>query len=189
MRLAEAAHDRYGFADFKLKGGVLPGEDEMLAVTALKKRFPSRAHHARSERRLAARGSGAALPRPRRRARLCRGSVRRREGLFRPRNHGRVPPLNRPADRDQHDRHRLAPNGPRHPAAFRRHPARRSAFLDAAGRGARRADVPRLGPDLGLALQQSLRYFARHVHPRRRRRAGHRSRPSTRTGSGRTASG
>jgi glucarate dehydratase len=41
MRLAEAAHDRYGFADFKLKGGVLPGEDEMLAVTALKKRFPA----------------------------------------------------------------------------------------------------------------------------------------------------
>jgi glucarate dehydratase len=41
VRLAEAAHDRYGFADFKLKGGVLRGEDEMLAVTALKKRFPA----------------------------------------------------------------------------------------------------------------------------------------------------
>jgi glucarate dehydratase len=40
VRLAEAAHDRYGFADFKLKGGVLPGEDEMVAVTALAQRFP-----------------------------------------------------------------------------------------------------------------------------------------------------
>jgi glucarate dehydratase len=38
--LAEATHDRYGFADFKLKGGVLSGDDEILAVTALKKRFP-----------------------------------------------------------------------------------------------------------------------------------------------------
>jgi glucarate dehydratase len=38
--LAEAVHERYGFADFKLKGGALAGEDEMLAVTALKKRFP-----------------------------------------------------------------------------------------------------------------------------------------------------
>ncbi len=39
--LAEAAQVRYGFQDFKLKGGVLRGEDEMLAVTALAKRFPN----------------------------------------------------------------------------------------------------------------------------------------------------
>src|SRR6202030_1209512 len=32
--------DLYGFADFKLKGGVLRGEDEIEAVTALAKRFP-----------------------------------------------------------------------------------------------------------------------------------------------------
>jgi glucarate dehydratase len=30
---------RYGFADYKLKGGVMTGEDEMQAVLALKKRF------------------------------------------------------------------------------------------------------------------------------------------------------
>jgi len=41
VRLAEAAHDRYGFADFKLKGGVLRGEDEIAAVAALAQRFPS----------------------------------------------------------------------------------------------------------------------------------------------------
>ncbi|KKB75483.1 MULTISPECIES: glucarate dehydratase [Bacillus] len=40
VRLAEAAHDRYGFRDFKLKGGVLEGEKEIEAVTALAKRFP-----------------------------------------------------------------------------------------------------------------------------------------------------
>jgi glucarate dehydratase len=40
VRLAEAAQARYGFADFKLKGGVLKGEDEIDAVVALAKRFP-----------------------------------------------------------------------------------------------------------------------------------------------------
>ncbi|MFC5604335.1 glucarate dehydratase [Sporosarcina koreensis] len=40
VRLAEAAYDKYGFEDFKLKGGVLPGEQEIEAVTALAKRFP-----------------------------------------------------------------------------------------------------------------------------------------------------
>lgn len=41
VRLAEAAQARYGFQDFKLKGGVLPGEQEIEAVTALAQRFPS----------------------------------------------------------------------------------------------------------------------------------------------------
>ncbi|MBE5214891.1 glucarate dehydratase [Pectobacterium sp. A535-S3-A17] len=40
VRLAEATTDRYGFKDFKLKGGVLPGEQEIDTVKALKKRFP-----------------------------------------------------------------------------------------------------------------------------------------------------
>ena len=40
VRLAEAAQARYGFQDFKLKGGVLRGEDEIVAVTALAERFP-----------------------------------------------------------------------------------------------------------------------------------------------------
>jgi glucarate dehydratase len=37
---AEAAHQRYGFTDFKLKGGVLTGEQEVAAVRALAARFP-----------------------------------------------------------------------------------------------------------------------------------------------------
>ncbi len=40
VRLAEAARERYGFADFKLKGGVLPAAQEADAVTALAERFP-----------------------------------------------------------------------------------------------------------------------------------------------------
>ena len=40
VRLAEATHDLYGFVDFKLKGGVLSGDEEMEAITALAKRFP-----------------------------------------------------------------------------------------------------------------------------------------------------
>jgi glucarate dehydratase len=40
VRLAEAAHARYGFQDFKLKGGVLRGEEEIEAVQALHARFP-----------------------------------------------------------------------------------------------------------------------------------------------------
>jgi glucarate dehydratase len=40
VRLAEAAQQRYGFKDFKLKGGVLAGAGEVEAVTALKGRFP-----------------------------------------------------------------------------------------------------------------------------------------------------
>ena len=42
VRLAEAAQDRYGFTDFKLKGGVLAGSSEIEAVTALAARFKAR---------------------------------------------------------------------------------------------------------------------------------------------------
>ncbi len=40
VRLAEVAQQRYGFQDFKLKGGVLSGDAEVEAVTALHERFP-----------------------------------------------------------------------------------------------------------------------------------------------------
>jgi glucarate dehydratase len=40
VRLAEAAQARYGFGDFKLKGGVLSGGAEMEAIVALHERFP-----------------------------------------------------------------------------------------------------------------------------------------------------
>ncbi|MEI9979047.1 MAG: glucarate dehydratase [Edaphobacter sp.] len=40
LRLAEASEARYGFRDFKLKGGVLAGAQEMETVAALAERFP-----------------------------------------------------------------------------------------------------------------------------------------------------
>ncbi|WP_127589306.1 enolase C-terminal domain-like protein, partial [Paenibacillus koleovorans] len=40
VRLAEAAQKRYGFQDFKLKGGVMDGAEEIKAIRALKARFP-----------------------------------------------------------------------------------------------------------------------------------------------------
>jgi len=40
VAMAEAAQERYGFCNFKLKGGVLSGEVEMKSIEALKKRFP-----------------------------------------------------------------------------------------------------------------------------------------------------
>lgn len=40
VKLAEASKALYGFKDFKLKGGVLNGDEEIQAIKALKKRFP-----------------------------------------------------------------------------------------------------------------------------------------------------
>jgi glucarate dehydratase len=40
VRLADATRERYGFNDFKLKGGVLSADEEMEAIVALHERFP-----------------------------------------------------------------------------------------------------------------------------------------------------
>ncbi|HSI54161.1 MAG TPA: enolase C-terminal domain-like protein, partial [Ramlibacter sp.] len=40
VRLAEAAYERYGFNDFKLKGGALRADEEIAAIVALHERFP-----------------------------------------------------------------------------------------------------------------------------------------------------
>lgn len=40
VRQAKAAHEKYGFRDFKLKGGVLSGKEEIRAAAALKEAFP-----------------------------------------------------------------------------------------------------------------------------------------------------
>lgn len=40
VALARAAKDKYGFEDFKLKGGVLEGREEIKAIRALKEAFP-----------------------------------------------------------------------------------------------------------------------------------------------------
>ncbi len=40
VALAKATKEKYGFSDFKLKGGVLEGKEEMKAVRALKEAYP-----------------------------------------------------------------------------------------------------------------------------------------------------
>ncbi|MCF8018612.1 MAG: glucarate dehydratase [Vallitaleaceae bacterium] len=40
VALAKASKEKYGFSDFKLKGGVLKGQEEIKAVRALKEAFP-----------------------------------------------------------------------------------------------------------------------------------------------------
>lgn len=40
VALAKATHEKYGFVDFKLKGGVLPPKEELKAVRAIKEAFP-----------------------------------------------------------------------------------------------------------------------------------------------------
>ena len=40
VALAKATHEKYGFEDFKLKGGVLPPKEELKAVQAIKVAFP-----------------------------------------------------------------------------------------------------------------------------------------------------
>ncbi len=100
------------------------------------------------------------------------------DGLFRTRGHGRVPSRDRATDGDQHGRHRLAAADPRTGAAVGRYPARRPALLDHGRLCAGRTDVPRLGPHMGFALEQSLRRVPGDVHACRRScaRARHRDR-------------
>lgn len=40
VALAKATNEKYGFVDFKLKGGVLAPKEEVKAVTAIKEAFP-----------------------------------------------------------------------------------------------------------------------------------------------------
>ena len=56
VREAEAAVDRYGFSDFKLKGGVMRGEEEMRGGHRDQAALPRWARDARSQRRLVAGG-------------------------------------------------------------------------------------------------------------------------------------
>ena len=101
VRLAEATHERYGFRDFKLKGGVLSAEAEMEAVTALARRFPASRVTIDPNGAWSLAEAIAVCRRPGRRAGLRRRSVRRGGRLLRTRDSGRVPP-----------RHRLAPRPP-----------------------------------------------------------------------------
>ena len=172
VRLAEAAEARYGFKDFKLKGGVLPGEAEMEAVAALAGRFP--------ESRITLDPNGAwslaeavALCRNRQKILAyaedpcgAENGLSGREVMAEFRRATGIPTATNMVATD------WTQLAPRAAAGGDRHPAGRPAFLDDAWLGPRRPALPRLGrADVGFALQQPLRHFARHVYPGRRRRA------------------
>ena len=172
MRLADAAHQRYGFVDFKLKGGVLAGEEEVAAVTALHERFP--------DARITLDPNGSWLLADA--VRLLRGKddvlayaedpcgpevgTRGREVMA---EFKRATGLRTATNMIATDWRQLA-------HAVRTHavdiPLADPHFWTMAGVGTRRPAVPRLRTDVGLALQQPLRCLAGDVHPRRRRRAG-----------------
>ncbi len=172
VRLAEAAHARYGFNDFKLKGGVLRGEEEIEAVQALHARFP--------DARVTLDPNGGWLLKDAvRLMRDLRGvlayaedpcgaedgfSGREVMAEFR-RATGLPTATNMVATDWRQLSHALALQSVDIPLAD-------PHFWTMAGLGSRRADVSRLGADLGLALEQPLRRVARDVHPRRRRGAG-----------------
>ncbi|MGT2494814.1 enolase C-terminal domain-like protein [Cupriavidus basilensis] len=113
VRLAEAAYARYGFNDFKLKGGVLRGDEEMEAILALAERFP------RARITLDPNGAWSLAEA----VRLCRDKhgvlayaedpCGAEDGFSGRGGHGRVPHRHRPAHRHKHGCDRLAPDGPR----------------------------------------------------------------------------
>ena len=189
VRLAEAAKARYGFSDFKLKGGVLPAPDEAKAVIALADRFP--------DARITLDPNGGWLLDDA--VKTCReltdvlayaedpvgpeGGFSGREVMAEFKRATGLP------DGDEHDRHRLAGAGSRDPRGRRGHSVGRSALLDDGRLGARCAALRRVGTDLGLTLQQPLRRVAWRCSPTWPRPPPVRSRPSTPTGSGRTVSG
>lgn len=133
VALAKATHEKYGFEDFKLKGGVLAPKEELKAVQAVKAAFPNARVDLDPQRLLEPEGiSGDRTP-----AQgvpgLLRGPLRCRERLLRPRDHGRVQAGERNAHRYQHDQHRLASDVPQHHGAQRRYPSGRSSLLDHGG--------------------------------------------------------
>lgn len=129
VKLAEAAYQRYGFNDFKLKGGVLRGEEEIEAVTALAERFP--------QARITLDPNGAwSLAEA---IHLCRDQHRvlayaedpcGAENGYSGREIMAEFGGDRPSYGNQHDRHRLAPDGAYNPVEICRYSASRSTFLD-----------------------------------------------------------
>ncbi len=114
VRLAEAAYEKYGFNDFKLKGGVLAGEEEAESIVALAKRFP--------QARVTLDPNGAwSLNEAISIGKYLKGSLA--------------------TDGHQYDSDRLASNGAYAVAAIRRYPAGGPALLDYARLCTRGANV------------------------------------------------
>ena len=153
VRLAEAAKARYGFNDFKLKGGVLAGKEEIEVVHALAARFP--------KARITLDPNGAWSLREA--VELCKRQqdvlayaedpcgaeqgFSGREVMAEFRQATNLATATNMVATDWRElKHAIQLHAVEHPA-------RRSAFLDYARVGKGCANMPRLRPDLGIAFK------------------------------------
>ena len=166
VRLADAAHARYGFRDFKLKGGVLTGAAEMEAV----RRSPSGFRRPASPSTQTAHGPEGrylTLRLAASQAGLCRRSVRHRGRLFGARGDGGISARDRRADRDQHGRNGLARARARARVRAVDIPLADPHFWTMEGSvRVSQCDLG-VGAHVGLALERSLRRLAGDACPRR----------------------
>ena len=102
MALARATYEKYGFEDFKLKGGVLEGREELKAVQALKEAFPKARITLDPNGGWLLKDALALAPELKKVLAYCEDPCGRGP-LLRPRNYGGVPPGERHAHRHQHD--------------------------------------------------------------------------------------
>ena len=172
VALAEAAQERYGFSDFKLKGGVLSGDDEVDVVTALAKRFPD-------ARVTLDPNGGWLLEEAIRLGKRMQGVVAYAEdpcgaeGRFSGREvmaefrraTGLKTATNMIATDWREMSHAIRSNAVDIPLAD-------PHFWTMSRLRPRGAAVQRVRPHLGIALEQPLRHLAGHVHPHRRSRSG-----------------
>ena len=103
VELAKATVEKYGFEDFKLKGGVLAPKEEVKAVTAIKKAFPNARVDLDPNGCWSLQEALEVAPDLKKGAGLYGRPLRRGTGLLRPRSYGRFPPGHHDAHRHQHD--------------------------------------------------------------------------------------
>ena len=146
VALAKAAQKKYGFADFKLKGGVFAPKEELKAVQAIKEAFPDARVDLDPNGCWSLKEALEIAPELKKVLAYCEDPCGAEDGFS-------------------------AADGPLHRAEQRGHPAGRPAFLDDERFGPRRPDVQRLWPDVGLPFQQPFRHQPGHDGADSRRRA------------------
>ena len=171
VALARATYDKYGFEDFKLKGGVLEGKEELKAVQALKEAFPKARITLDPNGGWLLKDALALAPELKKVLAYCEdpcgaeGGFSGREIMAEFRQESGMPTATNMIDTDWRQmRHCIALHSVDIPLAD-------PHFWTMAGSGPGWAAVQRLRPDVGLPLQQPLRHLPGHDDPVRRRRA------------------
>ncbi len=110
VALAKATHEKYGFVDFKLKGGVLAPKEELKAVQAIKKAFPDARVDLDPNGCWSLKEALEIAPQLKECLAYCEDPCGAENGFSGRRSYGRVQTALRNADSNQHDQHRLAPD-------------------------------------------------------------------------------